>query len=395
MSTELTVLTSEQITTIMQLPEEHATRFKRAEAYFNENIEPILRIPAAECTEEIDKTLNDFCAACQTTVKDMAGKRAPFFRVVDEYRSIFTGYEKDVSRLAELAKKKRDDVSTYRANLQREQERLAAEQIRLKSLLIDYRQQLQYNLMSFANNKLGELKEKILRSFNTCTLDNIETISQRLHELANEKVFLFSWPSLQDETAFVDIPRDQRQLIFDEEVEKFDMNPIIAQRKEFVETYIGKLPNKKAELEREAAANAEERERIEREREAFRKAEEERINREIEESNQAAKARTEMEAEAEKGQAIFDAIPETGQGEMPKGAKEDAEIKVTSLDGYAKIIALWLRHEAPNVPLEDLPKKAISVMVTYAKKRYLTTGEKIDCPGIQYIDKVSTRAVKK
>jgi len=394
MENQLPVLTNEHITGLMNLPKEHNERLLKAKDYYEKTIAPILQKPVSEFDEETDKTLNDFCSAINNTVKDMTSKRAPFFRTIDEYRSLFTGTEKQVGMLGDNAKRKRDEYTTYLQNKIREAERVAAEEIRKKSLMIDYRQQAQYMLQEFANMQIAKLKESILKAFNECTLSNVDTIEQRLNTLANEKTIQFSWPAMPKMPAFMELPEETLRIIYFEEIEKVDTNPFYEQRKEFIASYLQKMPNKREELVREEKASLAEKERIEQERAAFKKSEQERINREIEESNAAALTRTNMQAETEKGNQIFDAIP-TESTSLPKGTKEDAELRITTLEGYTKIIQLWLRHEAASIPLDDLPKKAISVMVTFAKKRYLATGEKIECPGIEYIDKATSRVVKK
>jgi hypothetical protein len=395
MDNNLTVLTNEHLTVLMNLPAEHNDRLARAKDYYEKTISPLLELSVSELDDEQDKVLNDFCAAINTTVKDMTSKRAPFFRTVDEYRSLFTGTEKQVAMLGDNAKKKRDERTTYLQNKIREQERVAAEELRMKSLMIDYRQQAQYGLQEFANTQLAKLKESILKAFNECTLSNVDVIEARLNTLLNEKTIQFSWPANPRLSAFMELPEETTRIIYYEEVEKVDTNPFFEVRKEFLESYLSKMPNKREELVREEQASVAEKERIEKQRAEFKKAEQERINKEIEESNAAALTRSTIAAETEKGNQIFDAIPAASETNLPKGTKEDAELRITSIEGYTKIIGLWLRHEAPNVPLEDLPKKAISVMVTFAKKRYLTTGEKIECPGIEYIDKATSRVVKK
>lgn len=395
MDNTLPVLTNEHLTTIMNLPAEHNSRLQKAKEYYDANIAHIIELPLSDFDEEKDEILNNFCATISTTKKDMTSKRAPFFRAVDDYRSLFTGVEKELEMLGDNAKKKRDAVFTYRDNKRKEAERIKAEEIRIKALVIDYRQQIQYTLNEWATSKLGQFKEALLKSFNECTMSNVDTIAQRLQSILNETSFpIASWPGLPKNSAFEDIPEDTRQVIYDSEIEKININPFYESRAAFVMEYLAKIPNKRAELEAEEKASKEERDRIEKQREDFKKAEQERINREIEESNSAAANRGVMAAEAEKGQQIFDAIPTEAEF-APKGAREDAELKITTIEGYTKVIGLWLRHEAPNIPLEELPKKAISVMITFAKKRYLATGEKIECAGIDYIDKVTSRVTKK
>jgi len=158
-----------------------------------------------------------------------------------------------------------------------------------------------------------------------------------------------------------------------------------------IESFIDRIPSRKAELQEIENAGKAEKARLKKEQEEREKAEA---------ADQAAKALAEKEKVSSavktdeaisQAQIQFDTMAVSAN--TATSAKEDVELRVDSVAGWMEILKYYVKNVAPGLSATDLEKK-LGFMRKDAEKSFKKTGEKILHKDVHYIPVVSAGKAK-
>ena len=396
----------------------------------------LARIEAGEMDDNMDAEINDHVAKLDKAYELANSKRTPFTRMMDDFKSQFTGIEKSFKDEKEVFQKIRNSYAMKKKQEEAERQRLAALKLAQDKERIELRSQLEQEQENEFGSYLKFKREELFTSFNRLTLDNFKKgaawFKSYKAEFPREK--FDTWQSFKgSKTGITDeeINKMIAELKSAERFEKFKQE-FITQIAESLSVLIDRLPGKKKELEdQKKAAEEAERARQEAERlaaeaksaaekeaaekariaaeEAAEKAEQERLiqaAREKEEAEARAKAEAEAEAkrkqeaevkkEAEITNMLFDAEMRnaTEGADIPKG-RDSYEITVNAPPGIMLLFNQWFQNEGKGLTVDQILKKKLDSIVTWCEKfAHKNQSQKIDSPFITYTEKFSVKTEK-
>ena len=345
-----------------------------------------------ECASYLDKT--------KKTLKVMNERRSPFTKLFDQVRSEFTSMENsiDPSKKDSIPFKVQQARNAYAAQKRAEEERKRQEELK--------RQQHEQSLIKFRQDVEDDIKRQfdqlITKDINyltelnkNLTLENYTTTLMQVK--AVEPVLPKSWASSYQCHAHkpFDLTSEEAFNISREVLTRIGPD-LEAQYKteigDYKDNILDTLPNKYAELERMAKANAEEKAKIKADLEAKEQAELYRIEAERRKREQEEEAKRQVQKEANEMGGLFNqAMVATPASYQPKTS---VKLKVTALNaqGILDILSLWWGREGQYLSLDELEKmfkKQITAVEKYAndkeKKEMITTSN------VRYDEEVKAR----
>ena len=345
-----------------------------------------------ECAAYLDKT--------KKTLKVMNERRSPFTKLFDQVRSEFTGMENaiDPTKVNSVPYKVQQARNAYAAQKRAEEERKRQEELK--------RQQHEQSLTKFRQDVEDDIKNQFdqlirkdidfLTDLNkNLTLENYTTTLMQVK--AVEPVLSKSWASAYQCQAHkpFDITSDEAFNICREVLTRIAPD-LEAQYKHEIGDYkdniLDTLPNKYAELERIAKADAEVAAKIKAEIEAKEQAELSRMEAERRKREQEEEAKRQVQKEANEMGGLFNqAMVAAPAGYQPKTS---VKLKVTALNaqGILDILSLWWGREGQFLPVDELEKmfkKQITAVEKYANNK--ENKEIITTTNVRYDEEVKAR----
>lgn len=362
--------------------------------------EKLLEELKAGMTAEKDEKANAYLVKLRKTLDKCNSGRMPFTRALDALIKEFTSLENQIAPGKGIYAQIQNIRDTYARKLaddkRQEQERIIRQQNAAKereTVAIQIKAAVEQAIIHI----ISEDKKTLLDLFERVTLDTYDKVVDTFKEFQ----FVFKidrWNAIQ--------PSVNAQYLTSAEIENVTLNAkagkfddvasnYTSTMKAFCADLLDKFPSKKAELEKMAAASAEEAERLRQEAEARRVAEE---AKQAEEARLAAEeaqeaARTQMDiAEAN---AAMDKEIALAQVESETGAiastRKATKIEVINQAGWLEIISFYFRNEGNKLSVDDLGKKKLDTMKTFAEKA-ARAGEFIESKNLRYVDDIKTIA---
>lgn len=348
-------------------------------------------------TDELDQAIARFIEKSKATVKKMNTKRSPVTKLFDQLRAVYTTLENEVDpsksgslpnklqqlRNAYAAKKLAEAEAARRAELQRQQRQQALAKYRT-DLEDDFKAQLT-RLIARQCNALAEMD-------NSITLDNYEIIYDGV------KNFPVQLPADWGQTV-QSSTRTPAGISIDEAA-RIQSSILSSALPRFCEQYtfevgstrddiLDRMPSKRAELQRIAAADAQEAARIkelmrQRELAEAQRKEAERLEREAKD-----KAAAELKAQSQEMDTLFGAPVAQINTYQPKTSVKK-RIIVTSHDDIMAIVGCWWAQEGSQLPLEDLIK-SFKKQITFCERLANDRNNPIFITNVRYDDDVKAK----
>lgn len=340
-------------------------------------------------TPELDQRANKYLVNCRGAKKEMEEERKPITQLFDQIRKEFTSTENllDISKAGSvpfIVQKHRNDY-VKQIEQEREKKRLAQElELNKEKERIDTKATLTAELSAYVQGYIETAKETLSKSFNTISICDFARRSAKLkaYKASYQKAHFDSFsPTLSPK--FITV--SEARMILDDVMESKDYEVLAGvvegEINKYVRELIEKLPSLKAELERLEKANAEEKKALEEAR-AKREAEE-KAKREAEalEAQKKKEEELRLQAEGEKASAmmdnleLFEETPETRTGYA---------ITLLHQAGAVELFNFWFEREGAKCTIEELERRSIGQMKTFAERVAHKDGEMISSKYLKY-----------
>jgi hypothetical protein len=397
---------------------------------------------------ELDEQAKEMILKIKKTITTREEARKGITQIFTAISKIFTGVEAEIKELIAPLQVYRDDYAKWLHEEAERKKKEAEKKAAIETAKADLKAWIQQTISGLLNDYLFKKKQQWTKSFNETTLENYHEKAAKLpnvsHTFNRSKLgeilqYTITKPALLDDVAITEVKAAAHtEYDFDKWIAGHDLEML-----ELKTSLIDRLASKKAELdaaakaeadrkaaeaaaakaeaERQAAiakANAADKDRLEKEAAEARKAEAERVaaakaeadkaaadkaQREKDEADRLAlekseadrKAREDAErnAAAAKAQTLFDQAIEASPDGPAVETRNGFEIKVLHHAGWAEIFQLWYTNEGVKMPIDDLGKKSLNQMKTWAEGHAKKTGEKISSKYISY--ETSVKAVNR
>lgn len=400
MTTEITVFEPQNVATIAQAaPQAYKENTISHDKCLEVGKQLLERANKDGMSDELDQEIAVFIERAKKTVKKMNGKRSAVTQLFDNIRSVYTGLENEVdpakkgtipAQLQEernkYAAKKREEYEAEQRKRQMEQQKAAAK--------TKYAADVEDNLLSQFNALVANDCNRLIEMDKSCTLDNYAIVYDGIKNTSDQ--LPQDW--FTNLRASVMMP----SLLSPDEVRAIAAEVKQKMQQRFTEQYtfelstnrddiLNRLPSKRKELERIAAANAEEAERIkkqmeERERKEAEQREKERLEREAKE-----KAAAELTAQKNEITDLFGAAQGSVATYQPK-TQVRKRIHVLNPEGFMQVVGMWWAQVGCTLPVEELEKE-FKKQLTYCSK--LANDKEnpvyIQSEHIEYVDDVKAK----
>lgn len=350
-------------------------------------------------TDELDQQAELFIEKARKTVSRCNERRSPFTKLFDEIRSQFTSLENDIDPTKkgtvpfQLQQYRNDYAARKRA--EEEQRRRAAIAEQQKAQAIEkYRADIEAEYLRIFNLYITKGIDELQRLNNEVTLDNYDQTFNRIKSLKEEfpmqliesaKISVII-PFNADEAACAGIRSQAIQKLTPTFHQKYRDHIIVAKH-----SYLDTLPSKKAELERAAAAGAEEAERIRQQIAERDRQEAERKQAELAQQQERERQQAELAKQQAAIAGAFDAQAASLPSYQPKTSVKKI-IEVSAPSGFMSIINLWWVEEGQFLSLDELSKmfkKQVSYVVKLANDK--ESPRLITDPAIRYVEDVKAK----
>lgn len=437
---------------IQQLPaklQKHQTTLARAKQAQQAQIDKI-GAHGNKLNEELDNETKELIIKLRKSTDAREEDRKPITQLFTAIAKMFTGVEGELKALINPLQVYRDDYAKWCHEEAERKQREAERKAKVENARTELRSSITQLIGTKLNEYLYSIKAKMQSGFNAITLENYDAKSTGLANMHTA----FDRTKLGEVLRY-DLPNYDAHLLSIEDANKaridaheaYDFNSwFIAYHQEITDLkkeLQDKLPSKKAELdaaaaaeaERQriakeqaeaeekrqaaiAAANAEQKQKLEAEAAAQRAADAKRLadmqaeqaridaerkQREAEEAaelqrqkeaaDKKAKEDAEISAAAAKAQTLFDAAIDATPDNAAPEARTGYEITVLHQAGWVEIFQLWYQNEGVKLGVEEMGKKSLNSMKTWAENHAKKNDEKLSSKYLKY--EASVKAINR
>lgn len=350
-------------------------------------------------TDELDQQAASFIDKARKTVSRCNERRSPFTKLFDEIRTQFTSLENDIDPNKkgtvpfQLQQYRNEYAARKRAEEEQRRRAAIAEQQKVQAIE-KYRADVEADYIRIFNLYISKGITELMRLNNEVTLDNYEQTVKRIQSLKDDfpmtliesAKITIPIPFNSDDTTCSNIRYHTIQRLTPTFQQKYR-----EQITEAKHSYLATLPSKKAELERAAAASAEEAERIRQQIAERDRQEAERKQREIAEQQERDRQQHELAQQQAAVVGAFDASAAAMPSYQPKTSVKK-RIQILSAPGFFQILNFWWVNEGQFLDSEELTK-IFKKQITFAEKAANSKDnpELINHPSIAYVDDVKAK----
>lgn len=358
------------------------------------------RIKCDGMNDAIDQEVAKFIEKAKATLNKMNGKRSPVTKLFDEIRTVFTTLEAEVDpqKAASIPGQLQQYRDKYAAKKRAEAEAKRQEEARRQAATLArtrYTNELEEDYKAQFNAYVIQHINALVALDASLTLDNFNEVSAKIK----------AYPVTIDASAWLASVRSGVRLPYEltpEESRLINEGVRRSLADRFAEQYqfeieanrddiLDRLPSKQKELQRIAAAGAEEAARIKAEIEARERAEAQRKEQERMAREAADKAQAELEAKKAEMDGLFGVAQLQKAEYQPKTAVRKRIMPLTP-EAFMPIVGFWWSHEGQNLSVEELGK-IFKKMVTFCEKAANDKDNPIflDDANIAYQDEVKAK----
>lgn len=341
-----------------------------------------------------DSELAKFIDRGKKTVTSMNERRKGVTQMIDLIKKEFTSLESELKGVIESAQGKRNAYATEKMKIKQEEDRQAQLKLAKEKEVIDFRKMCEISISRFFSDCSSEIKMKFLEHFNSLTLENVDkagfdsTTSNFDSYFPNGVQLILP---IGEEESYHCLTIEEKQSIKEEYLNS-DLSYLKAQFKTEIQSQLrelaDKIPSKKAELQMLSQADAQESERLLKEKADREKAESERIRLEEEKKKADAEAQATVKASGEQAAALVDA--QVSVTESPKVA-ESYEIQVTNVAGYLMLTQFWFEKEGKDLSQDKFEKFTFARIKAFCENYAKKNDEFIKNPAIIYEPKYKAK----
>lgn len=315
-------------------------------------------------TDDLDRRAADFVDKAKRTVKAMNERRSPITKLFDQVRTEFTSMENaiDPSKKDTIPYQIQQYRNAYAAQKREEAERLRREEMA--------RQQREQEINRYTQDAEDDYKRQFDRYVSRC-IDELTALNQSLtlenYEHGCEKIK--GYPIVLDNHWFQglqcyahapismhgDSVRNIQHQVLNRLSKQFK-EQFTAEVGEYRDSIVDALPSKKRELERIAAANAEEQAKMQEALKQREAAEAARLEDERRRKEEEARAASQMQKQATEMDGLFgQAAVATPVGYLPKTSVKK-RVVANSPEAILAILSFWWSKEGAGLPVDELAK---------------------------------------
>ncbi|CDE58208.1 putative uncharacterized protein [Prevotella sp. CAG:873] len=389
------IVRQENISTIVKAgPQSYQTNALSCQRCAEAGQQLLDEIERCGMSDDLDRRLAAYIEKTRKTVKVMNERRSPVTKLFDQVRSEFTMLENTIDPT------KKDTVpyritqyrNTYAAKKREEEERRRQAELAAQELIKakeSYRAAVEEDYRRSFNNLVTGCINELTNLNGSVTLENypavVDTLTGYLSKLPAD------WCPPSSVRLPYNVSPDEakaiRNEVFQRILPSFE-EQFVFEVDEYRTEILNKLPSKKVEMERIAAADAAEAARIKAEL-AQREAEEAARK---EQERKKAEAEAKQKAELDKSNAEMAGLFQMAKAEQsytPK-SKVSKKIKVNDPAAFLGIVSLWWQREGCTLSIDELAK-IFKKQVTFCEK--LATKEDIfvESAALEYYDDVKAQ----
>lgn len=405
MANELTVIKQSDVELVAkQVPEAYSVSLASHDACLKYGQGLLERIQREGMSDALDQELALYIKKAKATVTKINDLRSPATKLFDQFKKVFTTMENEVDasktgsipfqiqayRNSYAAKKREEEERRRQEELRRQQTEQARKQYRTDC----EEEYLQWNIANI-NDRINHLTE----IFSATTLQNYYETDKTLR--GYQVVIPEDWdsrytsvvrlPSLLTREECAAIRQEVRQRLMDTRIREEYKFSLENERDEL----LTKLPSKKKELEKIAAAeaaNAAEAARIKAEMEAKERAEAAAREQERREKEEEARKAAEAAKAADAVGGLFDQAAAGAVVGYQSKTSVKKKINVLNPEGFLEVLGMWWEYAGKGMTVEQLTKEFSKQLTLCNKLANDAANPKfIQSEHIEYVDEVKAR----
>ena len=395
--TALTVFNPENIRTLSRIAPDAYRENQLSRVRCLDAGQALLNLAEQGMTDELDQRIARYLEKAKATLRKMNGRRTPVTQLFDHIRRAYTTLENTIDpakadTIPARLQAARNDYA--RQKHEAEQRRIREELLRQQAEAdrAQYRADVEDDLNARFNDLITENLARLSALDNSLTVDNYEQTLKALRDFPTE--LPAAWladtrsavrrpatlaPSdaegIQAETMASLAPRFRQQYPYEIQSTRDDI--------------ADSLPSKLRELQRIAAAGAEEAARIKAELQARQQAEAQRTEQERQQRLEQQQAARQLQQQRREMDNLFGA-PVAQPAEYRPKTQVRKRAVIRSADDIMRIVAYWWSQEGCNRPLADLLKD-FKKQITFANNAANAKTGPTFIDGITYEDDIKAK----
>lgn len=405
MANELMVIKQSDVDLIaQQIPNAYDVSVKSHNACLNYGEKLLARIQQEGMSDELDSEASLFITKSKATVKKINEVRSPATKMFDQFKKVFTTMENeiDVSKEGSIPFQIQAYRNQYAAKKREEEERRRAEELRkmqMEQARKQYRTDCEDEFRQWINAAINVRINHLSEIFSATTLANYAETDKILRSYQvmlpedwdSRFTSMVRLPSILPRDECASIRKDVRQTLMDRQFREQYKFALEEERDDL----LTKLPSKKVELEKIAAAeaaNAAEAARIKAEMEE--KERREAAERELERRKKEEEDRKAAEA-AKTASAVGDLFNNAASGTLVTYQSKTIvkkKVNILNVEGFLDIFGLWWEFVGKNLTVEQLTKE-FSKQITLVNKlaNDAVTPRFIESEHLEYVEDVKAK----
>lgn len=395
--TALTVFNPENIRTLSRIAPDAYRDNQLSRVRCLDAGQALLNLAEQGMTDDLDQRIARYLEKAKATLRKMNGRRTPVTQLFDHIRRAYTTLENTIDptkadTIPARLQAARNDYA--RQKHEAEQRRIREELLRQQAEAnrAQYRADVEDDLNARFNDLITENLARLSALDNSLTVDNYEQTLKALRDFPTE--LPAAWladtrsavrrpatltPSdaegIQAETMASLAPRFRQQYPYEIQSTRDDI--------------ADSLPSKLRELQRIAAAGAEEAARIKAELQARQQAEAQRTEQERQQRLEQQQAARQLQQQRREMDNLFGA-PVAQPAEYRPKTQVRKRAVIRSADDIMRIVAYWWSQEGRNRPLADLLKD-FKKQITFANNAANAKTGPTFIDGITYEDDIKAK----
>lgn len=396
MNTEIAILKQENISAIVQSASQSYNDNRQSHDRCLAAGQAILsEIKSGGMTDELDMKAAVYIDKARRTVKTMNERRSAVTKLFDEVRAQFTALENgiDPSKKDTVPAQLQTFRNAYAAQRRQEELRRQAEEARRRraeEARAIYASDLTAALKRAYGVLLASVDDKMRGVYDGMTTANYGDAYDSIKSFPAELPESF-FATIQRPPHSPELTQEEAQGIFGRLFKEllpqfrqsFPADVDVCRNR-----FLDKMPSRKAELERIAAASAEEAQRMRAEAAAREKAEAERLEKERLAKEEEERRQAELRRKAAEAQTLFDT--QSAVSSYAPKTKASKRIVLLAPNGILQVISLWWSKEGCTLTTDELAKK-FKAQITFCEKLANKTGELIHDKDVQYVEEIKAK----
>lgn len=347
--------------------------------------------------DDLDRRAASYIEKARRTVKAMYERRSPVTRMLDNVRSAFIAMENEVdpSKPGTVAYDLQQFRNRYAAQKRAEEEKRLLEETarrQAEEAARKFRMDVEDDFKRKFQDYINEIINRITQTDDAVTLENYDSSLAEFHKIKAEvdNGLPAEWMSSLHTSLRVphgvkaaEIENELKRTLYNRFREQF-----AAEVGDTIDYVIGRMPSRKANLERIAQADAEEAARMEAEMEVRQRAEKERAEKERAEREAEENRRAELERKTAEMTSLFDT--QATVSTYRAKTKVTKKINLLNSEGIMSVLSLWWSKEGCTLSADELAKmfkKQIAFCEKLANKDEIF----IQNEGVEYVDEIKAK----